>query len=155
MHRAPLRTDLQPHHRSDHVRCHGIFDAVQLLLGTNPVEMPEPLASLILELVGTRQGCAVVGTPTTTPCHFDAMLDRLGGYTRTIIVVSETPFGPVEDPSIVATMNTELARYNEAARAAAAVHGELFLDVWAPFAAARHLTPADGDDPACGATGYT
>ncbi|WP_093802073.1 SGNH/GDSL hydrolase family protein [Streptomyces sp. Wb2n-11] len=72
--------------------------------------------------------------------HFDAMLDRLGGYTRTIIVVSETPFGPVEDPGTVAAMNTELALYNDAARAAAAAYCALFPDVWTPFtAAARHL----------------
>ncbi|MFJ4003832.1 GDSL-type esterase/lipase family protein [Streptomyces sp. NPDC090023] len=79
--------------------------------------------------------------------HLNTMLEQLGGYTRTIVVVSETPFGPVEDPGTVVAMNTELARYNDAARAAAAAHGALFLDVWTPFtAAARHLTPADGDD---------
>ncbi|MFI1648244.1 GDSL-type esterase/lipase family protein [Streptomyces avidinii] len=79
--------------------------------------------------------------------HIDAMLTRLSGYTRTIIVVSETPFGPVEDPGTVTEMNLELAHYNEAARAAAAAHGALFLDVWTPFtAAARHLAPADGQD---------
>ncbi|MGY3677484.1 SGNH/GDSL hydrolase family protein [Streptomyces sp. TE33382] len=81
--------------------------------------------------------------------HLEAMLDGLGGYTRTTIVMSETPFGPLGNPGTVAAMNAELARYNEAARAAAAAHGALFLDVWAPFtAAARHLTPAAGDDPA-------
>jgi acetyltransferase-like isoleucine patch superfamily enzyme/lysophospholipase L1-like esterase len=80
--------------------------------------------------------------------HFNAMLDQLSGYTRTIVVVSETPFGPIEDPGTVAAMNAELARYNEAARAEAAAHGALFLDVWAPFtAAARHIAPG-GDDPA-------
>ncbi|MFD3959633.1 MULTISPECIES: GDSL-type esterase/lipase family protein [Streptomyces] len=78
--------------------------------------------------------------------HIDAMLSQLGSYTRTIIVVSETPFGPVEDPGTVTEMNLELARYNDAARAAAAAHGALFLDVWTPFtAAARHLAPADGE----------
>ncbi|MER6116194.1 GDSL-type esterase/lipase family protein [Streptomyces sp. NPDC001743] len=81
--------------------------------------------------------------------HLEAMLGRLGGSTRTTIVMSETPFGPLEDPDTVTAMNGELARYNEAARAAAAAHGALFLDVWTPFsAAARHLAPADGDDPA-------
>ncbi|WP_327378905.1 GDSL-type esterase/lipase family protein (plasmid) [Streptomyces sp. NBC_01216] len=81
--------------------------------------------------------------------HLEAMLGGLGGSTRTTIVMSEAPFGPVESPGTVAAMNAELARYNEAARAAAATNGALFLDVWAPFtAAARHLTPADGDDPA-------
>lgn len=78
--------------------------------------------------------------------HIDAMLTQLSSYTRTIIVVSETPFGPVEDPGTVTEMNLELARYNDAARAAAAAHGALFLDVWSPFtAAARHLAPAPAD----------
>lgn len=73
--------------------------------------------------------------------HLNAMLDQLSGYTRRIVVVSETPFGPVEGPDTVTAMNQELARYNTAAHAAAAAHGALFLDVWAPFtAAARHLT---------------
>ncbi|GLW74736.1 hypothetical protein Kpho02_70330 [Kitasatospora phosalacinea] len=79
--------------------------------------------------------------------HFNMMLDQLSGYTRRIIVISETPFGPIESPETVADMNTELGRYNEAAAKAAADHGALFLDVWAPFtAAARHLAPADGED---------
>ncbi|MFE9424184.1 SGNH/GDSL hydrolase family protein [Kitasatospora sp. NPDC006697] len=79
--------------------------------------------------------------------HLEGMLGGLGS-TRTTIVMSETPFGPLESPGVVAAMNAELARYNKAARAAAAAHGALFLDVWAPFtAAARHLAPADGDNP--------
>ena len=73
--------------------------------------------------------------------HLHTMLDQLSAYTRKIVIVSETPFGPVEDPDTVTAMNAELARYNAAAHAAAATHGELFLDVWGPFtAAARHLT---------------
>ena len=80
--------------------------------------------------------------------HITTMLDQLSGYTRTIIVISETPFGPIEDPATVAEMNTELARYNDAARAAAAAHGAQFLDVWTPFtAAARHIAPATADHP--------
>ncbi|MER5984240.1 GDSL-type esterase/lipase family protein [Streptomyces sp. NPDC001787] len=80
--------------------------------------------------------------------HINAMLTQLGGCTRTIIVVSETPFGPVEDPGTVTEMNLELARFNDAARAAAAAHGALFLDVWSPFtAAARHLAAADAEGP--------
>ncbi|GAA3086885.1 hypothetical protein GCM10020000_86990 [Streptomyces olivoverticillatus] len=75
--------------------------------------------------------------------HMNTMLEQLTGYTRQVIVIGETPFGLAEDPETVAAMNTELARYNEAARTAAAAHGALFLSVWAPFtAAARHL-PAD------------
>ncbi|MFD4525525.1 SGNH/GDSL hydrolase family protein [Streptomyces sp. NPDC058470] len=77
--------------------------------------------------------------------HLNAMLDQLSGYTRKLVFVSETPFGPVEDPNTVTAMNAELARYNAAAHAAAAAHGALFLDVWAPFtAAARHLTGDPG-----------
>ncbi|MFF8786731.1 GDSL-type esterase/lipase family protein [Streptomyces sp. NPDC015125] len=73
--------------------------------------------------------------------HLTGMLDQLSGYTRRIVVISETPFGPIEDPDTVTSMNAELARYNAAAAQAAAAHGALFLDVWAPFtAAARHLT---------------
>ncbi|MEU9279977.1 GDSL-type esterase/lipase family protein [Streptomyces sp. NPDC048341] len=75
--------------------------------------------------------------------HITTMLEQLTGYSRQIVVISETPFGPIEDPGTVAAMNTELARYNEAARKAAAAHGALFLDVWTPFTAvARHL-PSD------------
>ncbi|MFI6112891.1 GDSL-type esterase/lipase family protein [Kitasatospora sp. NPDC051164] len=82
--------------------------------------------------------------------HIHTMLSGLSGYSRRIVVVSETPFGPVEDPGTVTEMNAELARYNDAARTAASAHGALFLDVWGPFtAAARHLTPAnaEGEDP--------
>jgi len=80
--------------------------------------------------------------------HLEAMLDGLGGFARTTIVMSETPFGPLENPGTVAAMNAELTRYNEAARAAAVTSGALFLDIWSPFtAAARHLQPAYGDDP--------
>ncbi|PIB11817.1 hypothetical protein B1C81_00895 [Streptomyces sp. HG99] len=75
--------------------------------------------------------------------HITTMLEQLTGYSRQVIVVSETPFGPIEDPGIVTAMNIELARCNEAARKAAAAHGALLLDVWTPFTAvARHL-PAD------------
>ncbi|MGW0883232.1 GDSL-type esterase/lipase family protein [Streptomyces sp. NPDC002671] len=81
--------------------------------------------------------------------HLDTMLKQLSGYSRRIVVVSETPFGPIEDPGTVAEMNADLARYNEAAGTAAATRGALFLDVWTPFnAAAWQLTPAnDGDAP--------
>lgn len=45
------------------------------------------------------------------------------------------------DSETVTAINAELARYNMAAVQVAAVHGALFLDMWAPFtAAARHLT---------------
>ncbi|MET7487699.1 GDSL-type esterase/lipase family protein [Streptomyces sp. NPDC005538] len=75
--------------------------------------------------------------------RINTMLEQLTGYSRQVVVISETPFGPIENPATVAAMNTELASYNEAARKAAAAHGALFLDVWTPFTAvARHL-PAD------------
>ncbi|GIH69895.1 GDSL-type esterase/lipase family protein [Sphaerimonospora thailandensis] len=77
--------------------------------------------------------------------HLNTMLEQLTGCSRQVVVISETPFGPIEAPETVAEMNAELARYNEAARQAAATHGTLFLDVWTPFtAAARHL-PADDE----------
>jgi acetyltransferase-like isoleucine patch superfamily enzyme len=81
--------------------------------------------------------------------HLATMLDQLSDHARQIIVVSETPFGPIAAPATVGEMNGELARYNEAAAKTAADHGALFLDVWPPFtAAARHLAPtAAEDDP--------
>ncbi|MFJ5635172.1 GDSL-type esterase/lipase family protein [Streptomyces goshikiensis] len=79
--------------------------------------------------------------------HMNAMLSQLSGYSRRIVVISETPFGPAEDAATVTAMNAELARYNEAAARAAAAHNALFLNVWGPFtAAARHLAPTSGDD---------
>lgn len=76
--------------------------------------------------------------------HLNTMLEQLHGYSRQVIVLSETPFGPIEAPDRVATMNAELARYNTAAQRAAAAHGALFLDVWTPFTAvARHLPVGD------------
>ncbi|MER0477236.1 SGNH/GDSL hydrolase family protein [Streptomyces sp. Edi2] len=72
--------------------------------------------------------------------HLTGMLDQLSGYTRRIVVVSETPFGPIDDPVTVTSMNAELARYNAVAAQAAAAHGARYLDVWTPFTvAARHL----------------
>ena len=77
--------------------------------------------------------------------HLHTMLEQLTGYSRQIVVISETPFGPIEAPGTIAEMNAELARYNVAAQRAAAAHGALFLDVWTPFtAAARHLSTSDG-----------
>jgi hypothetical protein len=73
------------------------------------------------------------------------MLEQLAGYTRQIIVISETPFGTIETPETVAKMNAELARYNTAAQGAAAAHGALFLDVWTPFTTAARCLPA-GDE---------
>lgn len=76
--------------------------------------------------------------------HINTMLEQLTGYSRQVIVISETPFGPIDAPETVAEMNAELARYNAAAQQAAAAHRALYLDVWNPFtAAARHLATGD------------
>lgn len=77
--------------------------------------------------------------------HLTRMLDQLRGYARRIVVVSETPFGPIEDPATVTSMNTELARYNEAAAQAAAALDAQYLDMWNPFTAvAQHMTGPSG-----------
>ncbi|MGW2564152.1 hypothetical protein ACWCXB_34065 [Streptomyces sp. NPDC001514] len=49
-------------------------DGVQLRLGPKPLEMPEPLAGLVLKLVRTRQGHAVVGHTDRTPWLFPGAL---------------------------------------------------------------------------------
>ncbi|MEU4300097.1 SGNH/GDSL hydrolase family protein [Kitasatospora aureofaciens] len=83
--------------------------------------------------------------------HIDAMLAQLGGYSRQVVVISETPFGAIEEPETVGKMNVELAGYNEAAAKAAADHGALFLDVWAPFiAVARQLASAPANHEIAG-----
>jgi acetyltransferase-like isoleucine patch superfamily enzyme len=73
--------------------------------------------------------------------HLNTMLEQLTSYSRQVVVISETPFGPIEAPGTVAEMNAELARYNTAAQRAAAEHGTLFLDVWTPFAAVARQLP--------------
>jgi hypothetical protein len=71
------------------------------------------------------------------------MLTQLKSRSRRVIVVSETPFGPIDKPETVTAMNVELVGYNRAAAKVAADHGAVFLDVWAPFtAAARQLAAA-------------
>ncbi|MGH3830318.1 MAG: GDSL-type esterase/lipase family protein [Pseudonocardiaceae bacterium] len=78
--------------------------------------------------------------------HVAAILKRVSGYSRRIVVLSETPFGSVEAPEVVAEMNGELVCLNQATAKAAAEHGALFLDVWTPFtAAARQLATAPAD----------
>ncbi|MGW2090416.1 GDSL-type esterase/lipase family protein [Streptomyces sp. NPDC001880] len=75
--------------------------------------------------------------------HFGTVLKQLRDCSGRIVVISETPFGPIEAPETFAAMNAELARYNEAAHAAAIAHGALVLDVCTPFtAAARHISPS-------------
>jgi len=51
-----------------HVRDDG--DRVQIILGTAPVVLPEPLDGLVRELVATRHGHAAIGRPGTTPWLF-------------------------------------------------------------------------------------
>ncbi len=53
---------------TDHIHDHG--DRVEIMLGTAPVVLPEPLAGLVRELVATRQGHAAIGRPGTTPWLF-------------------------------------------------------------------------------------
>ncbi|MBV7243667.1 hypothetical protein [Streptomyces sp. MW-W600-10] len=70
--------------------------ALHLMLGTRPVEIPEPLSALIRELVRTRKGYAVVGHTDAhpwlfpgglpgrpiSPAHLKHRLGRLGIPTR-------------------------------------------------------------------------
>ena len=51
-----------------HIHDHG--DRVEIMLGTAPVVLPEPLADLVRELIATRQGHAAIGRPDTTPWLF-------------------------------------------------------------------------------------
>jgi len=51
-----------------HIHDHG--DRVEIMLGTAPVVLPEPLAGLVREVVATRQGHAAIGRPDTTPWLF-------------------------------------------------------------------------------------
>jgi hypothetical protein len=53
---------------TDAVRDDG--EQVRLLLGTTPVLLPEPLASLVRDLVATRHGRANIGRPGVTPWLF-------------------------------------------------------------------------------------
>lgn len=52
----------------DHVHDHG--DRVQIMLGTAPVVLPEPLDGLVRELLATRHAHATIGHPATTPWLF-------------------------------------------------------------------------------------
>jgi len=74
---------------TDHVHADG--DRVELLLGTAPIVLPEPVAGLVLELVATRRGQAALGAPATTPWLFPGGRpgqpigdDRLGQRLRRI-----------------------------------------------------------------------
>lgn len=54
--------------RIDHVEVAG--DAVALRLGKCPIVLPEPLAGIVIALVATRRGHAVLGTSGTSPWLF-------------------------------------------------------------------------------------
>ena len=45
-------------------------DTVTITFGTSPIVLPEPLASLIRELIATRRGKAKIGTPDDVPWLF-------------------------------------------------------------------------------------
>ncbi len=49
----------------DHVQASG--DQVRLLLGREPVVLPEPLATLVLQVAATRRGHAVIGDQGSSP----------------------------------------------------------------------------------------
>ncbi len=53
---------------ASHIHDHG--DRVEIMLGTAPVVLPEPLAGLVRDLIATRQGHAAIGRPGTTPWLF-------------------------------------------------------------------------------------
>ncbi|MER6942962.1 hypothetical protein ABT294_02950 [Nonomuraea sp. NPDC000554] len=53
---------------TEHVNAHG--NHVELLLGTSPVVLPEPLADLVLELVETRRGNTILNKTADTPWLF-------------------------------------------------------------------------------------
>jgi lysophospholipase L1-like esterase len=65
--------------------------------------------------------------------HYTDTLTTLATRARCVVCVSETPFGPVAEPQTVAAMNTDLARYNQAAARCAAAAGVPFIDIWTPF----------------------
>ena len=52
----------------DHVQASG--DQVRLILGREPVVLPEPLASLVLQVAATRRGHAVIGDRGSSPWLF-------------------------------------------------------------------------------------
>jgi hypothetical protein len=45
-------------------------DRVEIMFGTSPVVLPEPLAGLVRDLVATRRGKARIGTPDDVPWLF-------------------------------------------------------------------------------------
>ena len=80
-----------------HIRDHG--DRVEIMLGTAPVVLPEPLAGLVRELLATRPGHAAIGRPGTTPWLFPG--GRPGqpiGEPRSYHPVPANNVMPVQEP---------------------------------------------------------
>jgi lysophospholipase L1-like esterase len=74
----------------------------------------------------------------------DMTVDRLRRTCGQVIVVGETPFGPVSEQPAVEAMNTELAAYTTAVQGLADAHGAVFVTMWEPFLeAAARLGPHD------------
>lgn len=76
--------------------------------------------------------------------HYRAMLSALTAAARTVVCLTETPFGPVDTPQVVEAMNAKVARYNHIAAQAAAQAGVPMLDVWTPFARAARILADQG-----------
>jgi lysophospholipase L1-like esterase/predicted nucleotidyltransferase len=74
----------------------------------------------------------------------EALIGRLARTCRHVIVVGETPFGPVAEPDVVDAMNTDLATYTTAVHRLADRAGTWFVSLWEPFLqAASLLGPED------------
>lgn len=69
--------------------------------------------------------------------NYAATLDVLSEQARGIACIGQTPFGPIDEPSVVATMNSELARYDAIAAEIAKERGICFIDVSTTFIALR------------------
>lgn len=69
----------------------------------------------------------------------DTAIERLRRTCWHVIVVGETPFGPVAAPDVVEAMNTDLAALTAAVRDLANARGAVFVNVWEPFLEAAAL----------------
>jgi lysophospholipase L1-like esterase len=69
----------------------------------------------------------------------EAVIGRLARTCRHVIVVGETPFGPVAEPEVVDAMNTDLATYTTALQRLAVRAGAGFVGLWEPFLQASAL----------------
>ncbi|WP_433294411.1 GDSL-type esterase/lipase family protein [Actinoplanes sp. CA-030573] len=69
----------------------------------------------------------------------EAVIDRLARTCRHVIIVGETPFGPVAEPEVVDAMNTDLATYTKALERLAVRAGARFVGLREPFLQASAL----------------